>query len=483
MPDPFDPVVGALRVCSPTAQAPLVVAFSGGLDSTVLLHAAVQRWGSDCIVAAHVDHQLQAASSAWLAHCREQAQALSVRFEGCRLPARDLRSRSQENPPVTVAGSHQATNLEAWAREARYAALTRIALACNATALATAHHADDQLETVLMALARGAGLDGLTGIAARTQRAGVALIRPLLELPRSALCSWAQQHRLQWVEDPMNAFAHLRRNAIRQQLTPVLDEVLPGLRRQLPQALTHLREARQALDESTRLELAALEVNPRALHALDRDALAALPEARQRRVLRAWIASLGLAPPTRARLQAIHSQCLVAASAHAHLRHEGWHLVRQGRRLLAWPDSLQPRWAAPASPLTLSGWGPLGLALPDDTWLRASRVGAQSGGEPGRAGDEGLCADWLSSVSFSLVRPAATMRVRLREQGPSREIRKLWQEGDVPVSVRESCPLVLVNGAPFWLLPFGQLAGPWPRAQGGLVLHWETQAGDPRRLS
>lgn len=302
----------------------------------------------------------------------------------------------------------------------------------------------------------------------------------------------------------MNAWPQLRRTAIRQRLTPVLDEVLPGLRHHLPQALASLRESREALDESTRLELAALRVAPRDLHALDRDALAAWPEARQRRVLRAWLASLGLAMPTRARLQEIRSQCLVAASAHAHLLHEGWHIVRQGRRLLAWPDSLHPRWVAPDEPLALPSWCDKGLALPDGTWLRACGAVAPMGrarrgqcGEPGEPGEasgtgessegserlervEGLSPDWLRSASFSLIRPESSMRVRLRESGPSRELRKLWQEAGLPVSVRASCPLILANGSPFWLMPFGPLAGPWPKLQGGLALRWETPVGDPR---
>jgi len=74
------------------------------------------------------------------------------------------------------------------------------------------------------------------------------------------------------------------------------------------------------------------------------------------------------------------------------------------------------------------------------------------------------------------------MRVRLRDQGPSREIRKLWQEAGVPVSVRECCPLILVNGSPFWLIPFGQLSGPWPEVQRGLTLGWDCLVGDPRAI-
>lgn len=438
----------------PSAESPLMIAFSGGLDSTVLLHAAARLWGSDGIVAAHVDHGLQPASSGWALQCAEQAQRLGVRFLSRRLSER-------------MAG----TNLEAWARQARYAALFGMAHDCGALAVATAHHADDQLETVLMALARGAGLAGLTGIAAQDRREGVLLLRPLLGLPRSALLAWAQEHGLSWIDDPMNAAPQFTRSALRQRLIPVIDEVLPGLRSHLPQALAHLRESREALEEGAHADLISLQIAPHALHALDQRRLAAWPEARQRRVLRAWIARLGLGMPTQARLEALQHQCLVAASSHAQVLHEGWYLVRQGERLLAWPRQVHPVWQAPAQPVALPVWNDDGMNLPDGSrWLA-------------QPADSGLCADWLKRVRLSLVRPGASMRVRLRSQGKSRELRKLWQETGVPVSVRAACALVLADGQPFWLMPFGQLAGDWPQAQAGLRLLWLTREGDPRRIT
>lgn len=444
----------ALKSAVPEIGAPLLVAFSGGLDSTVLLHAAVQCWGSGKVVAAHVDHRLQPLSSSWTAQCAGQAHALGVRFLSCVLDDRPAH-----------------TNIEAWARRERYQALFRMAHECKAVALMTAHHADDQLETFLMALARGAGLNGLTGIAPEDRRDGVRLLRPLLDLPRSAIRAWAQAKSLRWIEDPMNEDPQLKRTELRKHLLPLIDEVLPGLRKHLPQALTDLRESRETLNESTQEDLASLQIAPRALHALDQQRLASWPQARQRRVLRAWIAGMGLGMPTRGRLEALRHQCLGAQSGHAEVLHEGWHLIRQGRRLLAWSAQAHPVWQAPAQPALLPVWDDDGIDLPDGSRLMAQPV------------DSGLCAEWLKGVRLSLVRPGASMRIRLRSNEPSRELRKRWQEEGVPVSVRGACALVLADGQPFWLMPFGQLAGDWPQARPGLRLVWQTGEGDPRQIA
>src|SRR5690606_5548724 len=116
-------------------------------------------------------------------------------------------------------------SVESWAREARYAAFAGIAEEVGAAALLTAHHADDQIETFLLRLVRGAGLDGLVSIEPDTMRGGLRVLRPFLGLPRSALERWARSRGLAWIEDPSNRDERLLRNAVRRQLVPVLDRV------------------------------------------------------------------------------------------------------------------------------------------------------------------------------------------------------------------------------------------------------------------
>ncbi|HRO61648.1 MAG TPA: tRNA lysidine(34) synthetase TilS, partial [Burkholderiaceae bacterium] len=230
----------------------VLVAFSGGLDSTVLLHAAVELLTSAAagsavesrkrLLAIHVDHRLQAPSAEWARHCVESAASLGV---DCRV--------------VRLAGApRQGESVEAWAREHRYAAFVSVAAEVGAAALLTAHHADDQLETFLLRLARGAGLDGLVSIEPDTMRGSLRLLRPFLGLPHSVLEAWARSHGLAWIEDPSNRNETLLRNAVRRQLIPEIDRVLPMLRQRLPETLAALRKERDRLREIDRRSLTSV---------------------------------------------------------------------------------------------------------------------------------------------------------------------------------------------------------------------------------
>lgn len=469
----LDPIVHALRTVAQALKAlhprhleaaageigsPVwLIACSGGLDSSVLLHAAVQVFGPGAVVLAHVDHGLQEASSEWAQHCAKLAARLDVRFLAERLD------------PYPGTG-----NMEQWAREQRYRALVRMARLAGAHAMLTAHHQDDQFETVLMALARGAGPDGLSGMAQSTLRWGVPLLRPFLALDRSQLQVWAERHALHWIDDPMNAWIHPRRNVVRQRVVPLLDQTLPGVRHHLAQSVQLLREAHQRVAEQARLDLQAACSQPEALHALHCGALEALDDVRQRAVLRAWLAQIGLRMPTRARLAEMQSQWLIDRAVHSEIQHEGWRLTRQGPRLLAWPQALHPLVLQEGQVLLLSDWqdrsGHWALALPDGSSLIA---------EPQLGG---VCPDWLRRTSFSLRRPCARMSLRLQVEVQGRMLRKRWQDVGMPVSVRGACGLVLAQGQPFWIQPDGLIAGDWPRASQGLKIHWQTHAQDPRVL-
>ena len=206
-----DALRAALSGLSLSPARPVAIAFSGGLDSSVLLHAVVRQVGAASVVALHVNHGLQPAAGSWAAQCADQAARLAVRFDCLYVPG-----------PVP-----RGANVEGWAREQRYRLLYAACRDAQAQALLTAHHADDQLETLLLALARGSGLDGLCGMAPRDVREQVLLLRPLLDLPRGVLRHEAQQTGLQWIEDPSHADVRLRRNALRHQVLPALSQTLP----------------------------------------------------------------------------------------------------------------------------------------------------------------------------------------------------------------------------------------------------------------
>ena len=204
----------------------VLLACSGGRDSQVLMHVAAVLRPAVRPVVAHVHHGLQPHADDWLQFCADEARVLGLRFLARRL---DPATR----PPLQRPGS--LSGLEAWAREGRYRALADMAAAVGARVVITAHHANDQLETVEMRRRRGSGVLGLAGMREQAPLphapAGYRLLRPFLSLSRAQLAHWAETHGLQWVEDPSNQDLRFTRNRIRDALDRQLQdepEALPG---------------------------------------------------------------------------------------------------------------------------------------------------------------------------------------------------------------------------------------------------------------
>ncbi|WP_018880577.1 tRNA lysidine(34) synthetase TilS [Thioalkalivibrio sp. ALE30] len=256
------------------------IAFSGGLDSTVLLHAAV-RLGIPGLEAMHVDHGLRADSGRQAEHCRAVARALNCPFRTCRLEPLDPRP----------------SGLEAAAREARYVAL-RGGLE-ETDILLAAQHADDQAETFLLAALRGSGPDGLRGMRPLRREGATWLGRPLLDLPREALVDYARREGLDWYDDPSNRDARFDRNFLRQSVLPLLRERFgsvtglaraAGWQREVAgQLRTHFDEHMEAArdPESGGLDLAHVR---------------RLDNGSARGLVRHWLQAQGLRPPGHARL-------------------------------------------------------------------------------------------------------------------------------------------------------------------------------------
>ena len=210
------------------------VGYSGGLDSTVLLHL-LQQWraanpGAPALTAIHVNHCLQAAADAWQVHCEQQCHALGV----------PLISRTE---PVRASGQ----GIEAAARAVRYGIFERQLQA--GAVLFLGHHLDDQVETFFLRLMRGAGLQGLAAMPARRPLGRGVLVRPLLRVPRTRLEDCAREHHLRWVEDPSNTDTALDRNFLRRQLLPALASRWPAYRQTVARAGDHLAAAAALLQE------------------------------------------------------------------------------------------------------------------------------------------------------------------------------------------------------------------------------------------
>jgi len=219
-----------------TSAAPHWVAYSGGLDSTALLHALCTRLGAEHVQAIHVHHGLSAQADQWVEHCSYQCQQLGVALTIARAE-------------VANAGH----GLEAAARSERYRHFDW-ALAGGGT-LWLAHHLDDQLETFFLRLLRGSGLNGLGAMAAQRDQADYQILRPWLARPRAQLEAYAEQHQLRWIDDPSNVEVNFDRNYLRQRVMPLLAERWPGYRQTVNRSISHLQQAASQLQRDLDAEL------------------------------------------------------------------------------------------------------------------------------------------------------------------------------------------------------------------------------------
>lgn len=280
---PFDVVRDALRLLH---RARVVVAFSGGLDSTVLLQLATKSLPAGRVRAVHVHHGLSDNADDWARWCRARAEEVGVDFRLVRVDAR-ARGRSPEDA----------------ARRARYAALRR--QINDGEFLLTAHHGDDQALTVLLQLLRGAGPRGLAGMPERAPFGRGVLMRPLLAVSRRDIETYARAHALQWVEDDGNASSRYDRNYLRLHLAPVLQARWPQWSATLARAAGHQADAAALLAEAAAEDFAACRALDETPPVLSRPQLARLAPPRRRLVLRHWLDVAGLRMASAATLERI----------------------------------------------------------------------------------------------------------------------------------------------------------------------------------
>jgi tRNA(Ile)-lysidine synthase len=363
----------ALTLPEAPGEGPLAIAFSGGLDSTVLLHlaAADPRLRARGLRALHVNHGLHGDAAQWAGHCAAQCAALGVPFEG-----------------LHVEVAPRGNGLEAAARAARYAALQASQRAGELIALA--HHRDDQAETVLLRLLRGAG-DGLAAMRPLRAFGSGWLWRPLLALPREALRDHARQQGLRWIDDPSNDSDRHDRNYLRHRVMPLLVERWPAASAALARSAGLLATQSDLLAAEDARRLAQVQgTDP---HSLSVPALLTESPAWRDRLIRAWLVALDLPALPADALATIAGELLPArADARAEFAWSGA-VVRR------WRDLLHAGWAQPPlAPDWVSEWdGRAALALPTGDRLQLEpaaafeapvHVRARQGGErlrlPGR---------------------------------------------------------------------------------------------------
>ena len=317
-PDVPNPALAPLAQLSTLLCPPLAVAFSGGADSTALLHAACALWPGR-VSAIHVHHGLQAAAEQFAAHCSALCLALKAPLHIARV---DARHRVGESP-------------EDAARKARYSALAEGVASLGVSQVLLGQHADDQVETVLLALSRGAGLPGLSAMPVTFERGGVQFLRPLLGVAGASLRQWLQQEGHGFVDDPSNTDERYTRNRIRARLLPALDDAFPQFRQTFAHTARHAADAQAVLDEVAAQDLLQVGVPPRL------NALQALSRPRQANVLRHWLHAHHQARPSAAQLAQLLDQLAVCTTRghQIHLKVANGHVLRQASHLL-WLSSV-----------------------------------------------------------------------------------------------------------------------------------------------
>jgi tRNA(Ile)-lysidine synthase len=395
--------------------APLVIAFSGGRDSTTLLDLAVRlrdervrAFGE--LVAVHVHHGMQKAADEWVEFCSHVCTKLGVTLDVRRVTVRP-----------------QARGPEAAARAARYAALLEAADENGAHLVLTAHHLDDRIETFLIQWLRGAGPEGLAAMPAVRAFETVRIVRPLLDVPRAEIEHYVALRGLAHVEDPSNVDVRLLRNSIRRAVVPALETARPGMRKAAARSIDLVAEAAEVLREYGAADLEACAAGaPEGMLYVDR--LAQLTPARQALVLRSWLTSNGLENLSRARLRDLLAQALTVRGDARLLLRIGAVEVRRHRGLLLLREA--QRVAGDAATLVWHGED----ELPVPTWGGVLHFDTTV--------EEGFDVEWLSGVPIELRGRGGGERFKPHPTRPSKTLKRLFQDANVPEFERARLPLV-----------------------------------------
>ncbi len=388
------------------------IAYSGGRDSHVLLHllASLGERLPAPISALHIDHGLQAGSAEWHHHCELTCAELGVDLQFSKL-------HLQPQP---------GESLEAQARQARYAALG--AGMTTGEILLTAHHQEDQAETVLLQLLRGAGPSGLSAIPRLAQFPPGYHARPLLGVPRQEIEEYALRHRLRWVEDPSNSDTRFDRNFLRQQVMPLLQGRWPAMARTFSRSAAHCADAQEVIDALAAEDLRAIADDGGRLSV---GGLLQLPPARARALLRSWIKQAGMPLPDTVHLDRILREVSGAAKdRNPHVHWPGAEVRRYRNRLFLMPPlpAVDPAWRRQWGDETICQL-PAGLG-----WLHAET--GQGGIDPTAWRGETV------EVSFC----ARGGRVRLPGRGHSQRLKHFFQERGVPPWQRVRTPMIHIGG-------------------------------------
>lgn len=435
------------------ANQGIAVAYSGGLDSSVLLQLARKFCVARQIglFAFHVHHGISPNADSWLRHCQSEAARSGIAFD----------AQEVHIDPAAKDG------IEASARTERYRALGAMCQSHRVRLLLTAHHQDDQAETLLLQLLRGSGVAGLSGMDAYNQApkllgtGTVTIARPLLSATRQSLLEYADSKAIAFVEDESNADHKYARNALRLRVMPILSEMAPGFAERLARSAQHARSAHRMLLELAQQDSRLCECDG----GLDIAKMQGFSDDRIDNLLRFWLLTTGVRMPSTARLAEMRKQLFAArADARITVSHDGMGIHRYENRIVAARDVAAAELAV--EPRTFRWQGEAAIYFPDF-----------KGSLHFEPAEFGLGREWLSQQSLTMRLREGGERIKLAPNRPTRDIKSHYQTLRIPFWQRQRLPFVAVGRELLFAAGVGLDAGHCVDGSPDAIgLRWEADA-------
>jgi tRNA(Ile)-lysidine synthase len=438
----------------------IAIALSGGLDSSALLHLA-HAWARErdiALHAFHIHHGLSPNADAWLAHCEQACAALGVPFEARRV---ELVRKEK-------------TGTEEAARKSRYAALGALCREHGINLLLTAHHQDDQAETVLLQLLRGSGTAGLSGMDAANAapellaNPDLVMARPLLSASRNQLAAYVAEHNIGYINDESNDDPRFARNALRHKVMPALAEAFPGFQERFARSAQHAQSAQRLLTELAMQDLAMCLDGD----CIDIGKLRTLSTDRSYNLLRYWFGTRNLRMPSAAWLSEMLTQLLEARDGSQVLvTHPDCHVRRHRDRLHLTPklEDLEGTREDEfdKSPGTSFVWN-------GETELAFPAYGGVLHFDPAAEGEDGLDADWLRAQKLMIEFRRGGERLKPAHNRPTRGLKYHYQALDIPAWERGRLPVVSTAKQLLFAAGIGMDCTQLVGGEGRLRLRWSA---------
>lgn len=388
----------------------LFIAYSGGVDSHVLLHLCTATENlKPKITAIYVNHGLQAEAENWGLHCEQVCNKLGVNFLSLTVHAE---AKPGESP-------------EEAARNARYVGLKP--LLAKDDVLLVAQHAEDQLETVLLQLFRGSGLKGLSGMPEAMVFGEGKLVRPLLDVSKTAIIDYAKANQLEWIEDPSNQHTHFNRNFLRNNIIPLLKQRWPSLDLTVSRSARHCANAQESSDAIADDGLATvLNLGD---NTLSISLLQHYSTLQQTLVLRQWFQHLGLKMPSQDVVQRILAEVIAAKESADPV------LSTQGRCIRRYRDSVYCLKPLPRKPEDQLIWTSATALLPITDELAYEVVESASG----------IPVEHWHNAKVTVSFRSGGETIALPGRKGHHDLKKLYQEAGIPPWERPRIPLIYLD--------------------------------------